>query len=168
MMRAWADKLVRLSAGAGLVLLLAAEQKVCPWLLHPPAKARVGGGQTQPAHPARADQGPAERTAAPQRPKPEPLSLISALPQALPARWSWSADGAIWQELSGHRDGVVVCGPLRPSPAPSTQGTPANFPSWRLLDGQPPVVRAAEPRQAAGRIADPAIATLLLRTGPPA
>ncbi len=153
-----ADKWVRIGAGGALLLLLLAQQKLCPWLLAPPAPA-------DPA-PAEAD------TATANEDKEEQQRQAARLPHLLPdaaaapaPRWSASWDADRHRATTGWHEGVVACGP-RDQGAPPTVAVSDEF-NWHVF--LCPVAPAQRASLVAGHV--PAIhavlITTILRTGPP-
>jgi hypothetical protein len=118
MLSLWADKLARVGSGLGLLLLLAAQENVCPWLIAQPA--------TPPATPV--SENPNEQ---PKRPKPSlPLVLRDAPPRPKLAGWAH----ATMRQACGDRDGVVSCGSRNPQQDESgPQGVAANPLAWHAL-----------------------------------
>ncbi len=158
------DKWMRVGAGLGLGLLLAAQGKVWPWLLvplercdpefvGPPAEAVANEGSASRPH----DERPADK-----RRKGLPLLL----PDNAPApRWPVHS---LARRAGGARDGVVSCGPRRPSMGRGDGLIVAADPlAWHaLLD---PLERVWTARPAAGRVppGDPAVRFCIRPTGPP-
>lgn len=163
MQRLWTDRLARLSAGLAVVVLLAAEEKVCPHLLIPPAPADAeqrGGPEAAPAPGSRPPAGGSKSAEA-------PAGLTPLLPDVIPARWSGWADRVAQQETIGAREGTVACGPLAVKRAPgSVAAVAAAAGWWRAFVGRPDL-HVVAPRVPARAVQDPAVKTLLLRTGPP-
>jgi hypothetical protein len=71
-----ADKLLRLSSGLGLLVLLAAEEKVCPWLVTPPSERAVARGDSAEGTGGDAREVPPDKKRLPS------LSLHAVLPEA--------------------------------------------------------------------------------------
>jgi hypothetical protein len=173
MRRLWTDRLVTISGGVAVLLLVAAQQKICPRLLtppHSPAKNGVSAGQTGPAT-APVGQAPANPDG-PGRPNPgqkrAPLALTNLLPDAIPARWASVPTRAALEEHVGWRDGLYALGPLTPprsGAAPDQAALPpwlglAAFPPAALIDAGGAPVRPEPHRH-------PALETVIRRTGPP-
>ena len=174
MSRFWADKFIRISGGLALLLLLAAEQKVCPSLMTPPSGATSPGSARELDDPAatRLPAGPAEPAPTDgeqsSRKRP-PLSLTSVLPDAVPARRVGPLSRAALEETFGRRYVTVARGPLNASEGAGVEWLPASTPAppWRPESEPPPILAADRPSAAVCSIRDPALETTLLRTGPP-
>lgn len=155
-----ADKLLRLTAGLGLLLMLAAEEKVCPWLLAPPVDADAPGSTT----PADATDNSSQDA----DPNPEPLSWVGCLPDAAPpARVASLARMWIIEQGMDRHAGVIACGPVRP---PRTHTLPA----YLLVDTRgcptrPPLSLDEFARTAVSlpRSANPAMGTAITIHAPP-
>lgn len=110
-----ADKPLRVACGLGMLLLLAAHEKVCPWLRTP--APRDVPDPAQPTAPPSTDSSPAKRA---------PKRLPHVLPEVAAPRWptGWTlgpprATGrpGVADESDPHRDDdsvrpVLVAGPL--------------------------------------------------------
>jgi hypothetical protein len=72
-----ADRLVRLTSGLGVLLLVATQEKVCPWLEEVPPEARRAAARSEP------DQSADD----PEAPEVPPPSLASTLPDVVAPRW---------------------------------------------------------------------------------
>lgn len=73
---------LRSASGLGLLLVLATQQKVCPWPVAPAvAAAAAQRAETTPS-PAADEQSSSRRRV------PPPLTLAAALPDAVPVRWN--------------------------------------------------------------------------------
>jgi hypothetical protein len=174
MLRLWADRLWSVCAGTGLVLLLAAEGNVCPHLLTAPKDTTSSAADSHPGAPAAAssaspsqtDEAPAPNPAAPQR-KPQPLAWSAGWPDVMPSRRPWHMDAAAQAELAGRQSGTVACGPLHNAPAGQNQTFNEPVPLWRA-DRFPPLALAVVPQDFQARpVRNPALLTILKRTGPP-
>ncbi|MGD8450488.1 MAG: hypothetical protein PVJ57_01600 [Phycisphaerae bacterium] len=163
MRRVLADKLISIGGGVALLLLLAVQEKVCPQLLEPPAapaKSRAATPAT-PAQPQTPEQDGSTE------PEPIPLTLTSVLPDAVPARWSGLPSRASVRDTAGWCSGVSARQPLLP-PA-SAAGPFVDLdatPFWRLAQWLP-TPEGTLPRGDAPPVRDPALHTVLTRTGPP-
>ncbi len=150
-----ADKPLRVACGVGLLLLLAAHEKVCPWLWTPP-QADKPDAASPPTSPC--DKSPAKKA---------PKRLPHVLPEVAAPRWptGWPAGIARDNGPGGQSE---ARGP--DSGDDSVRLLPTNAPvrGWWLDFGPPAtprecvavgVVRAVPP--------DPAVQSCLRRTGPP-
>jgi hypothetical protein len=157
-------KWLRLSAGLGLLLLLAAQQKVCPWVF------KVTGDK--PTESAEAESAPlptapdADSDADDARTNKRTLPHL--LPDATAPRWPASAHQSTARQVTGARDGVVSCGEREPSRDPRTFGHPACavVPPWldlraAWLERRVPIVTRSTVHR------DPALHSAINRTGPP-
>ncbi len=153
MLSLWTDRLARVGSGLGLLLLLAAQENVCPWLIPQPI-------QTPTPVPARE-----QSTDHPKRHKPIlPLVLRDAPPRPKPVGWAH----ATLRHTYGDRDGVVSCGP-RDAESPNA-GPPvawSNPLAWHALQlpAEPVTVRLSPDDQRA--MPAPALHTCITPTGPP-
>jgi hypothetical protein len=144
MLRLRADKWMRVGAGFGFVLLLAVQEKVCPWLTTPPAPA-----------PQNSDSQPGQKKSRPVLPVILPDTAAPRLQNA----------GTPGPSITA-RDGVVSCGQQSPTTPPSADVPAPASAGWRQL--QTPAACATAPltlRWETPR--DPAVRTALRRTGPP-
>lgn len=155
-----ADKCVRLATGCGLFLLLAAQERVCPWV-----------GQAPPAPPSEA----APKGVAPDQPDGQRKRPARRLPLLLPdtlapaPRWSAATNQMVFRVTIGWHDGVVTRGPQKPpaSPTATDEGLAADRWWWhRFLELDDTGVLLCE-EQSAGPASNPAIGTVIARTGPP-
>jgi hypothetical protein len=166
MLRTWADRVARLAAAAGFLLLLVAEAKVCPWLLLLPVASDTPHAEAERSEVAAAPLTEEGEPVEP--PEQQAVNLAAWLPDVLPVRWPTHCSRVAQQELVGPRDGTVACGPLHLSgqqtyPAGADDpGAPWHATLQLLPD---PVSRPAQP--GCQRIQDPAISIFLQRTGPP-
>jgi hypothetical protein len=179
MLRLWADRLWSICAGAGLVLLLAAEGNVCPHLLAAPrgpdSQAADSPGGRAPESPqalpdsSTADDGvePGSTDPATQQNGPNTPSWSAVWPDAMPARRPWHADEAAQAELAGRRDGTVACGPLHQGPAGHSFAFDQPVPPWRADRYPPPLLAAVSQDFQSRPVRNPALVTVLSRTGPP-
>ena len=172
MLKTWADKLVRISAGVALLLLLAAEEKVCPWLLVPPTQPDASQGAvdagTLPEAPLPGDDTAGDQS--PDESSRRPLSLSGLFPDVVPARRTSNVDRAAFEEAIGRREGTVACGPLHVTHGADQFAPPAltrPIAAWRAALLPQPLLGAAVARDGLRTIRDPAIQTILLQTGPP-
>ncbi|MEP0847573.1 MAG: hypothetical protein HRF50_12255 [Phycisphaerae bacterium] len=85
MLTAFSCHLLRSASGLGLLLVLATQQKVCPWPVAP-AVAAAAARRAEAAPPPGAD----ERGSSRRRTLP-PLTLAAALPDAVHVRWNAGA-----------------------------------------------------------------------------
>ena len=158
MRRVWTDKLVRIAGSFTLLLLLAVQEKACPWLLIPPTPVER---QTD------ADSDPTDESEG-GKSKSAPLSLITALPDVMPARWPAMPTRGSLEETAGWRSGTFARGPLSP-PADQSQQAPAHapWPCWPTTLRPTASGELVRPLVAVQPEIDPALGTVLLRTGPP-
>jgi len=156
-----ADKWLSVGAGFGLLLLISAQQRFCPWLM-----------TTPPPEPG-TEAAPAERTAGSSE-RSEHKRPQSRLPYLLPdsnaatPRGTAGSSQAALRLRNGWCDGICSCGP-RQALAGSPNLPPAIPPdhlAWHCFQQPvaPPLLTVGE-RARPG--ADPAIATCIARTGPP-
>ncbi|MBU0637920.1 MAG: hypothetical protein KKB50_03580 [Planctomycetes bacterium] len=155
MVRFLTNDLMRITSGLGLLLLLAVQEKVCPWLSAPeeatPQVAQIEGPPTE-------DE---------ESPKPEPVTLAGALPDAMLGRWSWCSDAALAQISSAEYGGTVACGSRGPA-RPAVALPPAAEPAYRSLLG--PLVPVGYATSTAARQLTPknvAFGTSISTNGPP-
>lgn len=149
------DKWVRVAAGLGMLLLLLAQEKVCPWLLRRPHCA-----ESQPAALPRA----ANETDAPEQRRKPVLSHV--LPDAPVPRWPASWNQVTLRQTTGARDGVVSCGEENPRRDASTRAA-EDAPAWRCFLQPRRPVDSAPPAATYRVMADPAVRTSITPTGPP-
>ena len=172
MFRIWTDKLVRICTGAAILLLLAAEQKVCPWLLVPPKPPKSTEAARNPAELQATDKHPPSPSNPIQKHESSriPLSLTSILPEAMPVRRPSPLNRASLEETVGYCEGTIAYGPLHTSGLRGNQvdGLAESIPPWRLLGRLLPVADRRPPWNAELQVRDPALTSILLRTGPPA
>lgn len=153
------DKWMRVGAGFGLLLLLAAQEKVCPWLLAPPSESDPNAAAPQPPQPD-GDEGPGKRGA---------KRLPYVLPDATAPRWPAAWNQTTLRQTTGWHDGVVSCGQRDPSAGGSApvQGTRPDRWAWHCF------LQPVQPRGLIERLdsavtpTDPAVRTSISRTGPP-
>ncbi len=154
------DKLLRLGAGMAVLLWAAAEENVCARLLQPPVRSADAAARRS------ADGAPDGQPAGGQkRAAREPLTISSVLPDAVPARWLGHAQRGARVEALGHRDGTVAEGPLHFTSHSSAEfsaghGWPSWTPQCAFRAPTPPVTTCKSHM-------DPAVRTVLRRTGPP-
>ncbi len=152
------DKSLRIGAGLGLLLLLVAQEKVCPWLFTP----------LERGNPAQADapDAPKPTQQSEQKEESKEQALPHVLPDAPAPRWP-----AAWSQLSLRetictRDGVHACGGLRPAAVPAGDKEAHTVCNWRRLAVRPfewvlPYTGVEV------HFVDPAVETELCRHGPP-
>ncbi|MFH1745969.1 MAG: hypothetical protein ABIG44_02880 [Planctomycetota bacterium] len=160
MYRPWTDKLVRVSIGLTLLLLLAAAEKVCPWICIPP-------DQTPAEAPTNENQAPLDKPEQSETTS-EPLSLTVVLPDAVPFRWSRQIKRATLAASIGAHQGTVAYGPLLTVNGQSSglQALPVPVAPWLIKSNRP--VRSITPVLVVDvPVRNPALTTVLLRTGPP-
>ncbi len=167
---------MRLGGGLGLLLLLVAQQKVCPWVLsapsastrarHAPRSGPVAGDAPR-ACPGPA--GPASPAGKPPMPAQRQASISGLLVDAVPVRWPGLPNRATLEESVGWREGTVARGPLDTSTGSSAALPVAILPDLHWpADHSDPCGRFLSIFQGVSSpIRDPALSTVLLRTGPP-
>lgn len=141
MLRTSTERAVRLSGGLAVLLLLAAEERVCPWLFAPlpersvacgaegVAGAGVGGASPSDYAPEPAGGGvPRSKT-----PKRLPLTVAETLPDALHARWGGLPARDMLQEHVGRRNGVYQTAPARVARPDSQFTADACSTDWQSL-----------------------------------
>jgi len=144
------DKAVRVVSGVGLLVLLAAYENTRP------AMRPAVEGQPQPA--------PGKKKT--RKPLP-PLPCL--LPDAAVPRWPAAWDEARPHRVTGWHDGIVSCGQRSPTSGSQSRPPAADCDRWAwhcfLTPAQPPGPVAAP--WAWVPAADPALSTVISRTGPP-
>jgi hypothetical protein len=155
------DKWLRFATSCGLLLLLVAQQKVCPWLTTPPVVEEAAGPATPP--PAT----PADNTGAPpdeSERAPQFVPYVLSDPPTL--RWPAAWSTATARETAGWHDGITASGQLHPTPtpdaAPDVDWT-AGFRAARPTDDR--VEAVADPP---ARILPTCLLSTVFPTGPPA
>jgi len=153
------DRCVRVGAGLGLLLLLAAQEKACPWLVTAPVKPERGTGAA-PAPPGN-------------EPKPHKRakkSLPHLLPDTPTLRRSAATSQITLRQTAGARDGVVSCGQRDPLSAGGNSATLAGGDpyGWQLLLGAMRPAGWVLPPARDFRPMDAAVRTCIRPTGPPA
>jgi hypothetical protein len=161
------DRLFSLAAGCSVLLLLTAQQKLCPWLNEAPAEhaAQSTDAETTPPHDTESDDSPAgqaEKHKAPRLPLLLPDSCQAAAPRSLMADSQAEARQAV-----GWRDGVLAAGPRHGSGDSIQPASDAALAFWRVL--QQPIPFSGIPAQCLRRTCprDPALQFCILRNGPP-
>ncbi|MBK9120727.1 MAG: hypothetical protein IPM18_14195 [Phycisphaerales bacterium] len=152
------DHWLRLGSGLGVLLLVAAQERVLPRWASEPA---------QPAHPVQ--QIPFENDLPGGEPPPSEHSNDLGFPQIMPdctvPRAAAGGLHAAWRMTLGDRAGVVVSGP-RDGYSGCAALEAVTAASWRAL--QVAIVWQAPTAPVQGPIRDPAILRTITRTGPPA
>jgi hypothetical protein len=152
------DRCVRMGAGLGLLLLLAAQEKVCPWLVTPPVEPERGTGAA-PAAPGN-------------EPKPHKrgkTSLPHLLPDTPTLRRSAATSQTTVRQTAGARDGVVSCGRRNPAPVGGSSTLAGSDPcGWHLLLEPIRPGKWVLPPVRDFRPMDAAVRTCIRPTGPPA
>lgn len=149
-----ADKPLRVACGLGLLLLLAAHEKVCPWLWTPPQADKPDAAPP----PDSSDRSPDKKA---------PKRLPHILPEVAAPRWptGWPAGVARADGPGGRSDARSP-----DSGDGSVRLQLANDPiaGW-WLDFQPPAAPVECVAVGVGRAVppDPAVQSCLRRTGPP-
>ncbi len=144
------EKSVRIACGVGLLALWTAYENAAPSLRQP-----------APVKPPQTDSS--------KKPQKKPQVLPCLLPDAAAPRWP-----AAWEEArpgyaTGWRAGIVSCGARHPTGGNSYDGEAADCDPWAwhcFLTPAAPVAMASAPR-AVIWTADPAVRTVIARTGPP-
>jgi hypothetical protein len=158
------DKWLSVGAGFGLLLLLSAQQRLCPWLTAtPPAEP---GTEATPARGAQDAPDTADRTPR-KRAYPRLPYLLPGSNTATPrstAGWSQAA----LRLRNGWHDGVCSCGPQQPLIGASTApvAIPPDRLAWHCFQQLATPAVAVTQRTERGST-DPAVATAIARTGPP-
>ena len=166
------DKWLRVGAGCSVLLLLTAQQKLCPWLVDPPESTEAQSAKTKPhilfdfltarASDPPPDEEPAKRTS------PRLPYLLPDSAAATP-RWSVSWNAAALRPAAGWRDGIVSCGGPRPERGSSTQAAADVVGlAWHvfLAPAEPVGVFTSCSAASLTRV-HPAVGNSILRTGPP-
>lgn len=152
------DDLVRVAGGVALLALLAVQENVWPSLLTPPVKP-----EKRDAEPADTDSPESDSSTT----DSAPGSFKRALPDIGPARWAAGFDALRGVADGGRYSGVYACGPLNSPDQPTTEAAP--IPLWRMgIPAVPPLV-LGKPASTNTPLCfrDPALRTVLIRTGPP-
>jgi hypothetical protein len=154
-------RLLRFSTGGALLLLLTAEAKAWPRLLAAPANRAdptISAGSPDPAAAQKQDR---------QRQRHRPAAA-EMFPDAVPARMARGTELDAPGELAGRRAGAVASGIIGRGPDSSRWATPpaGSIAPWRQF------LRSADslpldPTCRRHHVQDPAIRTVLCRTGPP-
>lgn len=127
---------LRSASGLGLLLVLATQQKVCPWPVAPAvAAAAARRAEATPPHGADERESPSRRT-------PPPLTLACALPDAVHVRWNAGTPEAE-QRIGSFRERSLTPGSL-PSERPA-QGVLGEW-AWPVLAGFMPAQAVAAVR----------------------
>ena len=153
------DKWVRVGSGFGLLLLLLAQEKVCPWLLATPGKSKPN------THAATPPSSEADRT----QKKQDKKNLPHVLPDAPAPRWPASWSQTTLRQTTGARDGVVSRGRRDSAPSRSAWASNVGGDRWawhRLLEPVEPVGMLQSTARSSVPV-DPAVRTCISRTGPP-
>ena len=159
------DKSLRVVCGLGLMLLAAAQEKVCSGLTAPLPEQRSGATGRKAAEGQPSGTGGEKKKPQKQTPK-----LPFLLPDAAVPRWP-----AVWSEArplqsGGWHDGVVSCGQRTPATGHSSaEGAPFDRLAWHCFcaafvlepAGLNPLQRVSIPPT------HPALHTCIRRTGPP-
>jgi hypothetical protein len=151
------DKWTRVVTGLGLLLLLVAQEKVCPWLATS-ARFVTTPEPEKKGPPTKHDQEKRHHTR---------QILPHVVWDATPARWPLAWTPAGLRHSTGAREGVVSCGQERPTlGADTARLADGDLHDWlRLLQADIPL-RPLSP-VALTRIPDPAVRTSIHPTGPP-
>ena len=161
MLTSRADKWTRIAIGLNLLLLLVAQQKLCPWLMTPPREAKPDPPDTHQ------NQSHDDRTD-PEKPSND-LPFLLPDTEAPAPRWPASWNQARLRQTTGWHDGVVSCGELDPSEShsPTAEASLPDRWAWHrfLLPVEP---CGLSPRPVGPTLTtDPAVRTSISRTGPP-
>jgi len=151
------DKSLRVATGLGLLLLLAAQEKVCPWLVTPPKPADKGA-----ADPAARPDGKQDTR------KKAKTRLPYLLPDAVAPRRPAACSEASSRIIDRARDGIVSCGHRDPYAGDDFAANPPYDPcAWHCFlepsvpaNAQPGEILALPPQNLA-------MQTAIQRTGPP-
>jgi hypothetical protein len=168
------DKWLRVGAGCGVLLLLVAHQKLCPWLVDPPTSIEAESAKTKPHH--RFDFLPV-RLADPLPDDEEPAKhTLPWLPYLLPdsaavtPRWPVSWNVVALRPAAGWRDGIVSCGGLRPGVRGLSAQTPIDAAdlAWHVfLTPAEPAGFSTSQHITCLTLVHPAVGSSIVRTGPP-
>ncbi len=152
------DKLVRAICGLGMLWLLAAQEKVCPWLLTVPTAA----GVNRPA------AAPGSESTSPKK-KPAKKILPHVLPDATAPRWPAGWDTVAFRQTTGLRDGVTSCGQPDPTLSRVVGGAWAAdaTPGWKRDLRRLELHQWIRPGADLLVLIDPSVRFCLMRTGPP-
>lgn len=151
-----ADKWVRVSSGLALLVLLAAQEKAYPWLVHTATEDAPPTAVTVPSEGADNSD------------KPEPKRLPHLLPDPPTPRWPAGWQHGVLRQFGGTRDSIVCCGECRPTTGASTwlPETSAHS-AWRALEPLRASLDTNGPTITAPPARDPAVTSAITRTGPP-
>jgi len=164
MSRLRVDKFARVTAGLGLLVLLAAQEKLGPWALTPPPASEASAKASDPPDtPADGDADVPEQSTDDHKPKK--ISLQFVVPDAAAPRWAASWHQAELRLSGGARDGVVACG-QRDSIGPGAAANDA-LPGWHALQLDLAPLEDAVLALAPVPTDPQRLLTVITRTGPP-
>lgn len=152
------DRWVRIVAAAGLLCLLIAQQKLCPWLASPPH-------QPEPRTATPPTDVPAEDPAA-QKSATRPLPYLLPGTCVTAPRLGGVFDQTAQRQGTGWHDGVVSCGPREPQAAPDVPAAPPGS-TWRDLQCLAVLPWIDGAQTDVVHLDQPAIGSVIQRTGPP-
>lgn len=151
------DKWVRVGSGLGLLLLLVAQEKVCPWLFTVPSRPEPEAVTSQPA----SDESKAAKKRANKR-------LPHILPDAPAPRWPGAWGQLTFRSTNGDRDGFVNGGrnDQNGDDSPVSVAVGSDPTAWRCFPSYDPASLISL-RIFFVPSADPALRTCISHTGPP-
>ncbi len=154
------QKWLRVSAGLSLFVLLAVQEKVCPWTRAASPASDIGSPASH--------EDPATTNSDESESNEEAAFVPHVLPDTAAPRWSANAGHVALRQIIGARDGVQSCGRQRPeSSAPvsaaKTFSTLADAFRLRRCAFAPRV----PDHFIAGHPTDPSVGNAILPCGPP-
>lgn len=163
-MRRRTNDFCRVTSSLGLLLLLAAHEKVCPWLTHEPADATA---EQAAAAPPAADPESSPVDSAPRRSK-APLSIGAVLPGDMLARLSHVSAGPAFRPAAWEPRAAFVSGAARPGQHEAGAAAVVPPAYLELLSGlaRLDALSVLGP-QTASAPRDPALGTSISPHGPP-
>ncbi len=114
------DNTARLAAASGLLLLIIAQQKVCPWLLTP----------IEPVCTSTSDASDQSTPGAPERKRASPPYVV---PDVSAPRWSGASQFASARQTVGAQDGVPRRGAQPPTTPPTVDESILDASLWPLV-----------------------------------
>jgi hypothetical protein len=148
-------------AGVGLVLLVVAQEKLCPWLALATPERNV---EAEAAAPERAPRE-ADGDDVPSKSR-QPLPHI--VPDAPAPRWACAWHNYEERHTLGARDGVQQCGPRDiAAPACDAAGNAIDHTAWRRLEARHAALIPWRTRELTPRPIDPALGTSIWPVAPP-
>jgi hypothetical protein len=161
MVRFRSNEVLRLSTALAVLLLLAVQEKLCPWLAEDCAAA-----QAEPQSPAAPDPNSEEEEQPDALP---PLSLAGVLPDAVPPRSSVDAGGVRLAPSKRRAAAILGSDDVDPGRAGSSLDRAAACTNIVDILLWPPLREARLPRAFGDVLVprDPCLRTAISRTGPP-